>query len=158
MSAEALQREAVVREAMSWLRTPYHHMGRVKGHRGGVDCAMLLAEVYERAGVVPHVDVSHYPRDWHLHRNDERFLSYILPRAVEIADHPMPGDVVTYHVGRGMAHAGIVIFPGWPAIIHSDMDARCVTLGDGTQGRHALANDGSPRARRYFTLWPGDGA
>jgi cell wall-associated NlpC family hydrolase len=150
---EAAQRAAVVAEAHSWLRTPYHHMGRVKGLRGGVDCAMLLAEVYERAGVMARVEVQHYPRDWHLHRRDERFLSYILPRAVEIAGPAQPGDVVTYQIGLGFAHAAIVIEPGWPAIIHSDMDARCVTLADGTRGRHAIERDGTPRPIRFFTLW-----
>ena len=149
---EAEQRAAVIAEAVSWLRTPYHHAARVKGH--GVDCAMLLAEVYERAGVLDHVAVQHYPRDWHLHRKDERFVSYILPRAVEIAGPPMPGDVVTYQIGLGFAHAAIVNEPGWPASIHSDMDARCVTLGDGTEGRHAWRNDGKRRAVRFFTLWP----
>ena len=34
----------------SWIGTPYHHMGRVKG--AGADCLTLLAEIYERAGVI----------------------------------------------------------------------------------------------------------
>ena len=45
------RRAAVVAEAATWLRTPYHHMGRVKN--AGTDCLMLLAEVYEAAGVIP---------------------------------------------------------------------------------------------------------
>ena len=65
-------RRLVVTEAASWLRTPYHHMGRVKG--GGVDCLMLLAEVYEAVGVIPHVEIPFYPPDWHLHRGVERYL------------------------------------------------------------------------------------
>jgi hypothetical protein len=56
--------------ARAWLRTPYHHMGRVKG--GGVDRATLPAEVYARAGVVPALAIPFYPPDWHLHRNAER--------------------------------------------------------------------------------------
>lgn len=149
---ESEQRAAVIAEAMTWLRTPYHHMGRIKGRTGGVDCAMLLAEVYHRAGIVPRIEVQHYSRDWHLHRRDERFISYILPHATEIAGAPQPGDAVTFHVGHGFAHAGIVI--DWPRIIHSDMEARCVTIADGTQGRHAFERDGTPRATRFFTLWP----
>jgi cell wall-associated NlpC family hydrolase len=69
-------RRAVVAEAASWLRTPYHHMGRVKG--GGVDCLMLLAEVYEAAGVIPHVEIPFYPPDWHLHRGVERYLEGLM--------------------------------------------------------------------------------
>lgn len=33
-----------VAEAITWLGTPYHHQGRVKGV--GVDCGTLLCEVY----------------------------------------------------------------------------------------------------------------
>jgi cell wall-associated NlpC family hydrolase len=55
------QRQRVVTEAETWLRTPYHHMGRIKG--GGTDCLMLLAEVYEAAGVIRHLDVPFYPPD-----------------------------------------------------------------------------------------------
>ncbi len=47
-------RAAVVAEAHRWLRTPYHKHGRVLG--AGVDCSMLLAEVFEAAGAIPHVD------------------------------------------------------------------------------------------------------
>ena len=65
------ERERVVAEAETWLRTPYHHMGRIKG--GGTDCLMLLAEVYEASGVIPHVDVPFYPPDWNLHRDAERY-------------------------------------------------------------------------------------
>ena len=49
---------------------------RVKG--GGTDCLMLLAEVYEKAGVIPHVDVPFYPPDWNLHRDAERYLEGIM--------------------------------------------------------------------------------
>jgi hypothetical protein len=54
------RRAAVIGEAETWLLTPYHHMGRVKG--GGTDCLMLLAEVYEAVGLVPHIDIPFYPR------------------------------------------------------------------------------------------------
>ncbi len=151
---EAAQRMAVVTEALSWLGTPYHHMGRVKGRHGGVDCAMLIAEVYERAGIIPHLDVAFYPHDWHLHRRDERFLGYILPHAHPI-EAPLVGDLVTFRFGLGFAHAAIVVFPGWPRIIHSDMDARCVTLADGTAGRHAHERSGAERERKFFSIWGG---
>jgi cell wall-associated NlpC family hydrolase len=151
---EADGRAAVLAEAQEWLLTPYHHQGRVKGANGGVDCAMLLAEVYERAGLIPHVSASHYPRDWHFHASQEgaqRFLSYILPHAVEIPGPPGPGDVVTYHIGKGFAHAGIVV--EWPEIIHSDMECRRVIRADGTQGRFAVQGNGEMRPVKFFTLW-----
>ena len=57
-------------------------MGRVKG--SGTDCLMLLAEVYEAAGVIPHVEVPFYPPDWHLHRGAERYLEGLMQYAREI--------------------------------------------------------------------------
>ena len=55
-------REAVVTEAASWIGTPFHHAARVKG--AGVDCLMLLAEVYERAGVTTeHINPPFYVPD-----------------------------------------------------------------------------------------------
>src|SRR4051794_8469193 len=82
------RRVAIVTEAETWLGTPFHHQGRVKG--AGVDCAMLLAEVYHRCGFVPHIDPGHYPPDWHLHRDAERYLEKVMPYAHEIAGLPKP--------------------------------------------------------------------
>ena len=67
------RRSQVIAEAETWLGTPYHHMGRVRG--GGTDCLMLLAEVFASAGVIPRIEVPFYPQDWHLHRDAERYLN-----------------------------------------------------------------------------------
>jgi len=80
------RRLAVIIEARGWLRTPYHHMGRVKGC--GTDCLMLLAEVYERAGVVPRIDVPFYAPDWNLHRDAERYLGGLMQYAREVEGSP----------------------------------------------------------------------
>ena len=57
-------RQAVIAAAVTWIGTPFHHAARVKG--AGVDCLMLLAEVYERAGVAPRVEPPFYVPDWHM--------------------------------------------------------------------------------------------
>src|SRR3954454_10152249 len=58
-------RAAVVTEAETWIGTPFHHAARVKG--AGVDCLMLLAEVYERAGITAgRINPPFYVPDWHL--------------------------------------------------------------------------------------------
>jgi len=57
-------RQAVIAEAVTWIGTPFHHAARVKG--AGVDCLMLLAEVYERAGAAPHIEPPFYVPDWHM--------------------------------------------------------------------------------------------
>ncbi len=137
-----LERAAVVAEARAWLRTPYHHMGRVKG--AGVDCATLLAEVYARAGVVPSVAVPFYPPDWHLHRDAERYLGFVLDHAVElsadestpIADgrelKALPADLALWRFGRCFSHGAIVI--DWPLVIHAYAGKGCV-LEDAERAR-----------------------
>lgn len=110
-------REAVIKEALSWMNPPtkYHHMGRVKG--AGVDCGMFLAEVYERAGVISHIEPAPYPHDWHLHRSEERYLNIVEQYAHKIETEPQPGDIVLFKFGRCISHGGIII--QWPEIIHS---------------------------------------
>ena len=122
------QRQRVVAEAETWLRTPYHHMGRIKG--GGIDCLTLLAEVYEAAGVIPHVDVPFYPPDWNLHRDTERYLRGLMRYARGIGGPPQGGDVAVFKFGRCFAHGAIVV--SWPRLIHAWCDAG-VVFADGGQ-------------------------
>lgn len=120
-----LQRQIVIQEARSWIGTPYHHHGRIKGV--GVDCAMLLAEVFACAGVIEPVALEHYPRDWHLHRDDERFIGYLqLFGCVEV-DQPAPADVALFRTGRAYGHAAIIV--EWPRGIHA-VNGRGVELDD----------------------------
>jgi cell wall-associated NlpC family hydrolase len=102
-------REAVVAEALSWLGTPYHHHGRVKGV--GVDCAMLLAEVYERCGLIERVEPGFYPVDWHFHRDEEAFVGWLARVGARQVDAPQLGDVAVFKYGRAYSHGGIVV-PG----------------------------------------------
>jgi cell wall-associated NlpC family hydrolase len=134
------KRKEIVDEAISWLRTPYHHEARVK--RSGVDCGMLLAEVFERVGLIPHIDPSHYPPDFMMHRADEWYLSIISTYCHEIEGDPLPGDVMLFKVGRLYAHGGIVI--DWPMIIHASIQDKVVAWGD------ANLNPLAARQKRFF--------
>lgn len=118
-------REAVVAEAMTWLRTPWHHRAQVKG--GGVDCAQFLVGVFEGVGLVPALDLGYYPPDWHLHQDRPRFLE-ILAQYADPVDDPLPGDIAMFKFGRHAAHGSIVV--GWPVIIHAYRDERGVVLSD----------------------------
>ncbi len=118
-------RAGVVAVAKSWLGTPYHTGGRLKGV--GVDCLTLLAEVYAEAGVTPRIDVPYYPADWHLHRGEERYLKGLLLHAREIDAPPLPGDIALWKFGRCFSHGAIVI--DWPVILHAYV-GRAVTLED----------------------------
>jgi NlpC/P60 family putative phage cell wall peptidase len=136
-------REAVIAEALSWLRTPYHHRGSIKGV--GVDCAQFPLAVYAACGLVERFDPGDYPPDWHLHRSDERYLNVVRARAreIEIAE-VLPGDFVVFRVGRCFAHGAIVI--DWPRIIHAVV-GQSVMLDSGTNGRLGQS------AVKAFTLW-----
>jgi cell wall-associated NlpC family hydrolase len=140
-------RAAVLAEVRSWLGTPYHHMGRLKGV--GCDCVTLLAEVYHAAGVLPAIEIPLYPPDWHLHRSAERYLDGLLKYAPEIGpaaglpvsargtrtggagnvsaspcwgrdkegDIPRAGDVALFRFGRCFSHGAIIV--DWPVVIHA---------------------------------------
>jgi NlpC/P60 family putative phage cell wall peptidase len=127
-------RAAVITEAESWIGTPFHHAARVKG--AGVDCLMLLCEVYERTGVAGHVEPGFYRPDFMLHRNEERYADGMLAYARAIHGPPDPGDIALFKFGRLYAHAAIVT--GWPRLVHAYWAAGAVCRGDATMG--ALRN------------------
>ena len=55
-------RQRVCAIARTWLRTPYHHMGRVNG--AGVDFAMFPLEVYREAQLLPAITISRFSQDF----------------------------------------------------------------------------------------------
>lgn len=139
-----MTRDDVVAEALSWEGTPYHARARIKGV--GVDCAMLPAAVYEAVGLIPRVDPAYSPQ-WMLHRDEERFLSFVLPYAREIERSAVgPGDFAIWKFGRCFSHGAIVIEP--PEVIHA------VIAGGGVvRGNMDRDEDLRSRQVRFFTLF-----
>ena len=144
MDKQTERRAAVVVEALTWLGTPYRHMGRIKGV--GTDCAMLPAEVYAAVGVIPPQAIAYYPLDWHLHQGAPLYLDRVLMHAREITvDQIQPGDLVLWKYGRAWAHGAIVI--SWPDCIHA-------AINGSVQMVNALADaDLCTRHPRYFSMW-----
>jgi cell wall-associated NlpC family hydrolase len=103
---EAAERVAFVAEAKTWLGTPFRDQGDVKG--GGVDCAMLLVRSAVGTGLIAPFDPRPYPPQWHLHRDEERFLGIVTKLGAEVVREPLPGDVIVYRVGRCFSHGGII--------------------------------------------------
>ena len=101
-----MTREAVVEEAKTWLRTPYHHYAGVKGK--GTDCAFILIKVYAAVGMIEEFTPPVYPLDWALHRGEEMYLGFVEKYAHRV-ETPRAGDVVLYKFGRCVSHAGIII-------------------------------------------------
>jgi len=120
------ERQSIVEEAKTWLGTPFHHEAHVKG--AGVDCGTLIAEVFERAGLIPHVDIPHYTRDFMLHRDEEWYLSLVLEYFNEIATNLLPGDIVLMKNGRLFSHGMIVV--NYPLVIHASSTDKIVIYAD----------------------------
>ena len=112
-------------EARGWVGTPYHHHARVKG--AGVDCGMLLIEVYARAGVVPQFDPGDYSPQWFLHRDEDLYLGWV-ERFCVPTEEPQPADIALFKFGRTNSHAGIII--DWPLMIHAYRESRSVVYED----------------------------
>lgn len=123
---EQEQRAMVVAEARSWVGTPYHGCAAVKGH--GVDCARILIEVWANCGLIERYDPGPYPIDWHLHRDEERYLGFIEQHASRIDQgecrlryQPLlqvdPGDLLLWRIGRVFSHSAIVT--EWPLVVHA---------------------------------------
>jgi len=138
---EQEQRDAVVEEVKTWIATPYHHQGRIKGV--GVDCATILCEVYEKVGLIPHVDPRPYPPDWHLHRDGERYMGWLHQYAKEV-ESPKIGDIALWKFGRCFSHGGIIVDHN--TIVHS-------YLGIGVVLEKMNAGIFEGRDVKYFSLW-----
>ncbi len=99
-------REAIVKEAETWLGTPYRHYSWVKG--AGVDCAFLIIKVFSKVGLIEDFKPEYYPQDWAYHNAEEKYLSYILKYAKETKT-PKPGDIALFKWGKVGSHAAILI-------------------------------------------------
>lgn len=159
-----VKRAEVVKAAKEWLRTPYHHLAKVKG--SGADCAMFPLAVYQECGVLP-ADFSppDYSMQWHLHRSEEVYLQTIAPFTQEIRPcdctchcgidiecdcdidlscqggpyvKPLPADFVVFKFGRAFSHGAIVI--NWPTIIHSYIP-HGVLLGNALQDGELIGRE-----------------
>lgn len=136
------QRQMIVNEAKTWLLTPWHHEGRIKG--AGVDCGMFLIEIFERTGLIPHIDVPHYPRDFMLHRDEEWYLNIVLQYCNETELPLLPGDIILMKNGRLFSHGLIVI--DYPLVIHASAPDKMVIYGD------VIKLPLSDNPMRYFRL------
>lgn len=115
-------RAQVIAEARSWVGTPFHHQGRLKGV--GVDCAGLLICVGKELGL-SDFDVTGYARV-----PDGRMLqAHCDAHLIRIArDEVRPGDVLLMRWRRYPQHVAIMADGGEPcSIIHAYEDVgRCV--------------------------------
>lgn len=119
-------REDVVREALTWLGTPFHDCSGVKG--AGCDCAHLIIRVFAAVGLTEDFDPAYKPQ-WFQHRDEPLFLRELQRHGARKIEPEMisSGDVLMYTFGRHAAHGAIVVDAN--TIVHAYKPVGCVTLG-----------------------------
>lgn len=135
-------RAAIVAEAHTWLRTPYHHLADIKGI--GTDCAMLLVRVYQAVGIVPaDFDPRPYEPEWYLHQDEERYMAG-MERYSHRVETPQLADIALYRFGRTASHGAIIVSDEF--VIHAHRPHGNVELIE----RRALAE----RLDSYWSVFP----
>jgi NlpC/P60 family putative phage cell wall peptidase len=122
-------RAAIVAEAKSWLKTPYHHAAHIKGV--GVDCIQILNEVYSAVGIIERQDIGYYATDYMMHQDEERYLKGITDFTVPVAK-PQAGDIALFKFGRCISHSGIMVDE--QNFIHAYSQEKSVCYGNIFQG------------------------
>jgi cell wall-associated NlpC family hydrolase len=149
---EAMQRQRVIAEALSWIGTPYRQQGDSKGPDGAIDCSMLLVRAWVDAGVLAPFDPRPYPPSWYMHHSEERYLAWMQSVAVETTA-PQPGDIVLWRFGRCFSHSGVLISA--TGFVHAfSVVGRC-TKGDLGEAVMRWADHTGKTARpcKYFDVW-----
>jgi cell wall-associated NlpC family hydrolase len=121
-------RAQVVECARSYIGTPWHHQARVKGPKGGIDCAGLIICIAEELGLVEKsVETPNYSRypDGTLLPTCAKYMHSILSHTAR------PGDVLLFTFTTDPEHLGIVAeIDGRRTVIHSYAQARGVVEND----------------------------
>jgi len=145
---EAAQRAEIVRQAVSWVGTPYRQWGASKGN--AVDCGMLLVRCWIDAGVFEEFDTRPYPPEWHLHKPEQIYLRWVETMAEEVAA-PQAGDIALFQFGRCFSHGGIMVSP--TRLVHANAHWKFCSYGDLFETQLALIRPGVPRPVRFFSVW-----
>lgn len=112
----SVTREAIVREARTWLGTPFHHRQCIKGI--GVDCVNFAHAVYDAFGLLPPrfsmPDYTLNPTGRELVDALERLMAPVKQQDIQ------PADLILIAPAEVPRHVGIVAeLRGHPSIIHA---------------------------------------
>lgn len=90
-------REAIVREALSWLGTPYQHQASVKG--AGCDCLGLVRGVWRALYGPEPLPLPAYTPDWAEAYGQETLLEAAKAILIEVPpESAAPGDVMLFRM------------------------------------------------------------
>ena len=102
------------RVAKSWLGTPFAAHCSMRGV--GVDCVHLVAEIYQRLGVIDHFAPPEYNMDGGHHAETSPIETYVIgtgrftsiPTTTPTHDLE-PADLITLRIGRLPWHCGLLL-------------------------------------------------
>jgi cell wall-associated NlpC family hydrolase len=140
-------RALVIAEARKWLKTPYHGCADVLG--AGVDCGMLLVRAFVDCGLVAPFDPRPYTQDWHLHKDEEKYLGFVTSRLTR-TETPKPGDVMIFRYGRCYSHGGLVTATDPLTMIHAFLTRQSVIEEPLWESPEFSDPTREPR---FYTLW-----
>jgi cell wall-associated NlpC family hydrolase len=141
------QRAELVKEAWSWVGTPYVGWSCVK--QVGCDCGQLLFGIFRECGYVSKD--TKLPKDYSLqaaqHTTSTEYIDFVRTYMSELTspDDLKIGDVICFQIGKGFAHGAILVEKPFK-VIHA-------LAGLGVRAADALKHPSLYKAqRRYFTL------
>jgi hypothetical protein len=144
---EHLQRQEVIREALSWLGTKFQHEACVKGV--ATDCGRFPLAVFGACGFgeAAKYKPPRVPIQWHMHKDapgfdPEMYVRQLLLFTEEVTG-PYPADLALFWWGHAYAHSVIVI--DWPTQAIHCTEAGGVVLVDPSR---------DPGARKWRSLHP----
>jgi len=116
---------ALIKEARSWLRTPFRDHCAMKGI--GADCVGFAHAVYVAVGAIQPIKFPDYALDEGAHSNESKLVRVLSETDLftEIWHHaggeeipPLThGDLLCFHLGRSVHHCGILL--GAPHFVHA---------------------------------------
>jgi cell wall-associated NlpC family hydrolase len=132
--------EECLREMESWLGTPFRHFTMVKGR--GADCTLFIAAVWKTIGFFDKINMVYYPKDWHIHTQQERVKDGIVEHmmlnagsgyeliACDNKDYLMRGDLIAFSTTKSPVTNHAAIWVGdWPQTREKDQFFNCIDIG-----------------------------
>jgi cell wall-associated NlpC family hydrolase len=117
--------EQFAQQAIQWLDVPYQHRACT---RGGCDCTGLLLGVARELGYLKQYELRNYPQDWNLHGMADNYIAEQLGRFGHVVpnSHAATGDVLIFHLGKCLAHCGILVNAETMLMVHCYRTSRKV--------------------------------
>lgn len=123
MSQELRTRLCSIVKVWESLKVQYEHRGTT---RNGCDCTGLIIGVLKEIGYLKDYKLRIYPPDWNLHAFADNHIVEEVNKVADEVAKPDIGDLVLFHIGKCVAHIGVVIENG--LFVHCHKKAKRCTV------------------------------